>query len=616
MRILLRELLSATRRTTLLDLAVPAGETVRADGLNLNESSRLAFLVYPDEGPSVQVRLRVGNFLVASTLPRDRADFLLREPDDLPDGAPHFLACSGFLLRDWVGQTDLVIEVQQAGHWRRAVHVAPLFIAAGKLEQAAFEALCREIADHSAAALLDVYGKTFVGLEAGPRRGGAGPVAELERVRQTIHRLAAALRDIARQPAYRLKARRVREPALAGQAVSDLTLEEACVDPTLAVAHRRGVAFREQVREVASPHFNLAEHRTLAGFIDFVGRQLGDLGGRLHREVKLREERRAYRHRRDVDGEKSWWEMEDLPRIDELNRLLASVATLDRELTGLWRFSFLARGALLRAEPAATPLFRARRAYAEAYQTMVSHFRTYRVRVDEEHLLTRAKSLPVLYEWWCVLQVMRGLQGALRLREQPGTGSPFQCLREDRDTFVVEFASDQRVDFVDMAGRLVRLRYQPSYRSRRESHGAGYGWLGREHERTPDVAIEIYGADATLPPELVIVFDAKYSSVPHAEKLREVKDKYDRIGVHRTGRVLSRQVWALTPAAPAYPGAALPDCAPFCTVDNEGFWSDDFDMASSVAGAIQTKPLLMEGRSPLEILLRLLLGRAGLQLRA
>ena len=102
-------------------------------------------------------------------------------------------------------------------------------------------------------------------------------------------------------------------------------------------------------------------------------------------------------------------------------------------------------------------------------------------------------------------------------------------------------------------------------------------------------------------------------------KLDEVKRKYDKIGVFRTGKVLSQQVWAITPMAAAarrpQRGGELPEWASYCTVDNVGFWSDDFDDNSSVAGVLQAKPKMPAGRPPLDTLPRLLLRRAGVVLQ-
>jgi hypothetical protein len=269
--------------------------------------------------------------------------------------------------------------------------------------------------------------------------------------------------------------------------------------------------------------------------------------------------------------------------------------------------------------PQSTPLLRSNRAYASAYKTVLGHFRSFRVRLGEDHLLTRGKSLPVLYEWWCALEVMRVLQGCLKLCEQQpqGRDSPFRRLEAERTRFVVEFTPDQAVDFEDDTGRLVRLRYVPSYRDEEASGGLAYGLLSSEEERTPDIALEIFpiGDRSNPVPDLIAVFDAKYTSVPHRNKLEEVRLKYGKIGVFATGLVLSRQVWALVPGGPLPSRSYGPAFSAHCTVDNSGFWRDDYDMRSWTAGVIQAKPRLGLERLPLEGLIRLLLRRAGVAVR-
>jgi hypothetical protein len=615
MRIRLRERDRPGGRWVTLFDGDPDAAAAPAGPFTLGETSELALSLTPEDPADFVARVYVGDVLVASTLRQDRPDFLLRPAGDA-EGGPEQFACRGRLLRDWAGRTELRLEVGVAGRWQTAL-AADLVVTAGKLAQEAFAALCAELADHSAAVLLDVYGKTFLGLEPERRPGEAAPVAALQRLRQALDQVALALREIARQPAYRLKTHRVREPALADQAVSDLTLEEACLDP--GVAWRRGehVYFREKVREVASSHFDLPEHRLIAGFLHFLGLQAVDLRARLRREVELREERRPFRHRRGPEGGKTWWEAEDLPRILELQRLLGGLDGLERELAQLRRHPLLPAAGPLRGMPPSTPLFRSHRAYAGAFKAIAAHFTAYRLRLDDGHLLARAKSLPVLYEWWCVLEVLRGLQGCLHLAGAAGAGSPFRRLGGERERLVLELAPDQVVDFRDEAGRLVRLRYVPRYRPPAAAGGPSYGLLGPESERTPDLAVEVFDPDDAggRPPDLIVVLDAKYSSAPHADKLDEVRWKYGKIGAFRTGTVLSRQVWALSPAPAPGRGPAGPEWAAFCTVDNRAFWSEEFDMRSSAAGVVQARPNMPAGRRPLEALLRLLLHRAGVRLR-
>ena len=638
MRIRLRERDQQTRRWhTVLEQRVHVTSCTRVAPLALNESSELSLFLHPEAsdgwGTDFDARLLVGNFPVASTLEKDRPDFVLRLASEHEEGAD-FYVCSGRMLRDWVGQTELRVEVLDRGEWMpavggpspdtwRAILSAGLYISAGKLEQEEFEALCAEIADYSAGMLLDVFGKTFVNLELERRPGENAPIVVLQRVRQVIDQMASALRAVARRPAYRLKSRRVREPALAELAVSDLTLEETCLDPTLAVPlEGGGVHFREHVREVASPSYDLPENRTIAGFLHFLALQVRDLRRRMAHEIAMREERREYRHRRRDAATKTWWESEDLPRIEELTSLLAIVAVMGRDLADLQNSHFLPAAAPLRNVPPSTPLVRSHKAYASAFKTIVSHFQAFRVQVDDKHLVLRARSLPVLYEWWCLLEVLRVLRGCLNYSqaEDFGPQSPFRRLAEERDRFVVDFEPDQAVDFEDPEGRLVRVRYVPSYRGLWLARGAAYGFLAEDRERTPDIAVEIFPAGASnKPPELIIVLDAKYSSEAHSVKLDEVNRKYGKIGIFQTGKVLSRQVWALTPM-PAMKIArggtgSAPEWASFCTVDNVGFWSDEFDIGSYVAGVVQAKPKMPAGRPPLDTLLRLLLKRAGVVLQ-
>jgi hypothetical protein len=616
MRIELRERDPASRRwEAILELSASLDEPREYGALTLNEASDIELTLRTD-AHDFAARVLVGDVLVASTRERDQPDFLLTPSDD---SSGEFVVCRGRLLRDWVGLAALQIQEMGPNGWQSVFQAAPLQIAAGKMAQEEFEALCEEVACHSAAALLDVYGKTFFGLELEFRPGEHAPIAALQRVRLAIDQIGVALREIACQPAYRLRTRRVREPAIAVQGVSDLTLEEACLDPTLAIRQRGSIAFREHVREVADPHYNLHENRILSGFLRFLEVQLGDLEWRLNSEIEAREERRAFYHRPAGAGEKSWWEAEDLPRIVELRKLLENLQAMQMELRRLSRYPFLPRGEELREIPHSTPLIRSNRAYASAFRTVLSHFKSFRVRLGENHLLTRGKSLPVLYEWWCALEVMRVLQSCMRFcDDQPqGRGSPFRRLEAERTRFVVDFAPDQAIDFEDDSGRLVRLRYVPSYRPEHSSGGLGYGLLSPEEERTPDIAIEVFpaGDRANPVPEIIVVFDAKFTSMPHFHKLEEVRLKYGKIGVFETGQVLSRQVWALVPNAPQRGYNAGPDWSGHCTTDNSGFWSERYDMNSWTAGVIQAKPRLAAQRSPLEGLIRLLLRRAGVAVR-
>ena len=617
MYIRIRERDGLSRRWTVrLDVVADWAAPAQPGELSLNEANEVEVFLGPFP-MGTDARVLVGDALVASSLPADRADFPFHPLED--DGDTESLIVRGRLVRDWIGLTELLVLVRDGDEWRPVLVARPMHVTAGKIAQEDFEQLCEDVASDSAAALLDVYGKTFFGLELEYRRGESAPVAAAVRIRQALDQLATALHEIAAQPAYRLKTRRVREPALAEQGVGDLTLEEACLDPTLAVRYRGGIAFREQVREVADPHFNLTENRIISGFLKFLVAQVAELTGRLHADIAVRMERKAFRDRPGPDGAKSWWEAEDWPRVVEMRRVLENLRAMRGEIARLSRYPFLPPGAELRDVPQSTPLIRSNRAYAAAYRVTLAHFRAFRVRLDGGNLLTRGKSLPVLYEWWCFLEVLRVLRQALTQREgkPDGSGTPFRRLASERAGFVVEFGADQAIDFEDGGGRLIRLRYVPSYRRPADAGGSAYGLLGPEGERTPDIALEVFPASdlPTLVPDLIVVFDAKYTTQPHLKKLEEVRLKYGKVGVFDTGKVLSRQVWALVPSAPVRPSSHGPEWSAHCTADNVGFWSENYDMSSSTAGVVRAKPRMGEGRAPLDGLLWLILKRANVAVR-
>lgn len=579
----------------------------RADGhwdnftqgpVTLGERAALRVTLRP-ENPCGGVRLLVGDVPVSSTAWEDRTE-------SRPRGfgfPPYEWVCVGKFLRDWVGETELTAEYLDGLDWKPLGTLGPILVQPERLRPEEFAALCDAVAEQSADLLTDIYGKTRLGRPGFNDRSSIGSLA---RLRQVLDQLAAALGEIARQPAYRLRTVRVREPALPGQAIGSLTLDEALVDPSL-VGRRGGrVIFREQVREKASPHFALAENQLLADFLAFLRQQLGDLRSSLRSEVAWREAQRAVRDRPNPSGGLSWWESEDLPRIEEGSRLLRQCEGLEQEINRLARLPFLPPGEALSELPPSTPLVRSHRAYGSAYRVVAEHFAGHSLRLDAQHLVTRSRSVPVLYEWWCALDVLRVLRSLLA----PVGVDVGRRLASDPGRYVVDFTSDQSLEFRDDVGRRVHFRYQPAYRPAGEDRP--YGLLGRGAMRTPDLAIEIFPIGDSLVPELIIVLDAKYTSAPHLAKLDELKLKYDRIGEYRTGRVLSRQVWALVPT-PARAPISTPAWAADCTVDNAAVIHAEFDIRSFATGVLHAAPLTGPGKPPLDGLLRHLFLRAGVQ---
>jgi hypothetical protein len=541
-------------------------------------------------------RLHVDRALVASTILTDRVVLF----STTEGGGNPALICRGRLFSDSIGPTEMHLSVRPPGArtWHRIL-IVPVTIKASKFSPEQFEQLFTDLQREAAGALLDIHGKTRMGLARVPLQSAA-PVAVLARLRATVRELSDVLHQIARQPASRLHTHTTREQSYPGQAVSESTLAALCEDPSMLARQGSLLVIREQLREYTRPDYHIPEHRTLADFGAFLITQLADLRQRIDLEIRSREERRAWRNVHRDPNAPSWWETEDKPRIQELIRCREELKPLRATIERWFLLPFLVAGTPLRHPPPSTPLFRNHGVYRRAWRTMAQHYHSSQATLDLQPLLTQIRSLPVLYQWWCAVRVLRILaSGLLPLQTD-------SLLAADGRSFTLEFTPNQSLEFEDGHGYRLRLRYEPVYVANDPERGPSV--LDGSSRRTPDLAIEIFAPTSGALPELIVVLDAKYTSRDRWDKMLEVAGKYARIGDPRTGRILSRQVWALTPT-----GSGGPRLSQCCVVDNTAFWSAQFNAQGSVSGALVTRPVAPGEYDPLRDLLRTILLRAGVR---
>lgn len=618
MRVHIRRQVSFGQWHVVADVSIPSEAITSQEALHLphfdaaeNDRFAIRFEGAWDNRPDL--RVSIGSMLVASTINTDRVERILPDPEER-----YALSCFGAFLQDWVGLTELVIELrpERPGPWI-ALLVLPLSVSAGKISVERFEQLFLELERYSASVLFDIHGKTWLGLKGALPPTSAAPSAVLMRLRETIGELDRLLHRVARQPASRLRITTSREEALPGQAVSELTLAEACRDPSILRRHGSHVVFAEHVRERSQIDYRLPEHQVIADFSEYLKGQFQDLRQRIDYELEERKDRKRWRNH-SRGGGRTWWETEDQPRIEELDRHRAEINLLQNTLAKWRLWPFLPAGRALQNKPRSTPLFRNHPVYRQVFRVLSRHFLAFQTTLDTQPLLMRVRSLPVLYEWWCAVRVIGILARGLTPLSHDPLDRPIIAREERR--FTIEFSANQVIAFTDNRGMRVRFRYQPEYPANRPT---GPVLLDSSSLRTPDLAIEIFSnrnrgdvspQEAREMPELILVMDAKYSSVSQHEKMLEVMTKYSKIGDRRTGRVLSRQVWALTPTAPAelsY-GAELKRLS---TVDNVGFWSENFDIGNPVAGAVRALPTRPGEHDPLEALVVKVLRLAGVDYR-
>src|SRR4029077_8140621 len=99
-------------------------------------------------------------------------------------------------------------------------------------------------------------------------------------------------------------------------------------------------------------------------------------------EIVDREARKRWRNVVMAPGQPTWWEAEDRPRIEELQRCRQEVAQLRGAVDQWCRLPFLPPGRCLRQQPQSTPLFRNHALYRRAFRVVAGHFLTYQATLD------------------------------------------------------------------------------------------------------------------------------------------------------------------------------------------------------------------------------------------
>lgn len=573
--------------------------------LRLAEDAELMLSLAARDGESLDflLRLYLGNVLVASSLDDDHvSDFHV--PDT--DSGVEQLVCRGKFLEDWIGHSILRLEAttSAADQWRMVLE-CPLIIEASKIEHLEFEALIDDLAHYSRSILYDVYGKAFLGVRPRQASWDRTPVVATAKLRNIVGKMGACLRRIRKNPALAMKTKFSRVAALPTDSITAETTHAACLDTSFIARSQGAVCFRERLQEICSYDTKRYENAMIARFLTSLSRHARDLIRRTDVEVRCRQEMRSYRHRPAEHGGRSWWEKEDEPRIVALKLIREELVELRRKLEAMKLLEFLPQvGSGMVNLPRPTSLIRFRPEYREAYLVMADYFTDHSLMFDDSNLLTRAKSIPVLYEWWCALQVLVTLQKFLKVESgsTEHTNLFFRKLIDENERFVIEFADDQSMAFVDGRGRLIRFRYHPAYKTRTAAHLESYGLLFGGSVKTPDMSIEVFSepddGDNSIP-ELIIVLDAKYTSRPSRWVVDELRTKYSGIGHFASGRLLSRQVWGLAPQRSTASAAFISECS----VDSDLFLADNFDMNTPVVGVVQVKPGQDVAEPPLERLL-------------
>ncbi|MCS6839155.1 MAG: restriction endonuclease-like protein [Roseiflexus sp.] len=336
------------------------------------------------------------------------------------------------------------------------------------------------------------------------------------------------------------QARELSATALQRAAQGDLEAASPNAAPHLQrlVQPEGGVLPRTVVQESSRDTYDTAEHRLLKHTLEL-------LRGRARRCLD-----RAQREVARLDAAAS-----DSPRAARARAIAARCDQCARRLANLLATPFFEQVTTLRQTPTATPLIQRDPAYRQVYRMWRALHRKLVVDPGAPFELS-VVDLSLLYERWCVLQVVQAL---LNLDIEVHSCSLLVPPADDAEAWSFHLCSDEPLLVATWNGWMLRLRYQPRYRPVPDVRNDETLISLDRHTRIPDIAIELVRPDR---PPRVIALDAKYRldadgrGVP-ADALAEAYAYAGAIGVSGMPAVVAALIlYPGTGAAERYPGGA------------------------------------------------------------
>ncbi|GIW02727.1 DUF2357 domain-containing protein [Roseiflexus sp.] len=367
--------------------------------------------------------------------------------------------------------------------------------------------------------------------------------SSFEPFEQTVRRILAHPRSLLRREEEHVPLGQARELSVAAvQRAVQGDVEAAPSDAAPQVQRllrpEGGALPRTIVQDLSRDTHDTAEHRLLKRTLELLRGRARRCADRAQREVA----------RLDAAA----------PASSRAARARAIAARCDQcaqRIAGLLGAPFFEQVTALRHVPAVTPLIRRDPAYRRVYRMWRALHQGVVVDPGAPFDLP-VVDLPLLYERWCVLQVVQAL---LNLGIEVYSCSLLLPPSDDADAWSFNFRRDEPLLVAMWSGWTLRLRYQPWYRPAPGSCNDETLVSLDCHTRIPDIAIEMVRPDH---PPGVIVLDAKYRldadgrGVP-ADALAEAYAYAGAIGIAGAPAVAAAFIlYPGTGVAERYPGGA------------------------------------------------------------
>lgn len=562
-------------------------EGVTVLGWAVYEVERIGFVLQglPDPTP---LRLRLGDQVQRGNAPP------VIYPDAIRDGQQTYKAIWPVETHFHLYAGRCLVSVETSTERPHVVAQFEILVQPSKLTQSEYHAILLDLQKRERGLLLDVFGKTFLTVDEQRAPVPSEMPAEefLVRAQRGLAVVERQLAEIRRQPQQGFRVSFATQAYRSGQALRAWEVNELCrrgdglvrarpgADEVIAVGGLAATIERVPVMATVED-YDIYEHRAIRWFLQRIQMLLGEVRRTALAEYDQRLADKAWKNYRRRADAPSWWEQEDLPRLQPLqDRAALAEALISRVNSLLHRHPCLQGLGSFTPPLRATPTFMRRPAYRKLYDVMTGlHQVGGPIRFHGTGDQLRARDLAKLFEYWSAFRIL----GELVKRFTPLDVGQDRFF--DTDRFVVQLRPEAESWFRTGDGRYLRFRYEPQYGTR-DLTRVGYGRLhGYQTMYTPDFAVELFGKRENPIPELIFVFDAKYRRRPTSsgdDSVETALDYLQGIGKHQGRAPLVQHSWLLVPGQG--------DQEPFVDHPHD-LWTGRYrEMETTSVGAVSVTP--------------------------
>ncbi|HYF79803.1 MAG TPA: DUF2357 domain-containing protein, partial [Symbiobacteriaceae bacterium] len=367
-------LLSNNEEPVTFDL-IPDGWNVL--GWAVYEVDRLG-IVLSGLPASTPLRLRIGDQLQQMSAPP------AIYPDVMQAGRQSYKAVWPVEAHFHLYAGRCIVSVETVADEPEVVVRFELLVQPSKLTQSEYHAILRDLQERERGLLLDVYGKTYLTVdEQRPPIPGEMPAEEfLARAQRAVAVCEQQLTEIRRQPQQGIRVAFASQAYRPGQLLRSREVHELCRrgdglgaavphDPYALEAGGQYVGIERVPTLETVQDYDVYEHRAIRWFLLRLRILLSDLRRAAQAEYDQRMADKTWKNYRRNPNQPSWWEQEDLPRLQPLQERATLCESLSGRITSLLRrHPCLQELGPFTPPLRATPTFGRRPAYRRLYETM------------------------------------------------------------------------------------------------------------------------------------------------------------------------------------------------------------------------------------------------------